>query len=37
MSDFTAIDGQKITDEKLAAWERDYAHGTFPGGERNLS
>lgn len=37
MSDFTAMDGQKITDEKLAAWERDYARGTFPEGERNLS
>lgn len=37
MSDFTAIDGQKIADEKLAAWERDYAQGTFPEGERNLS
>ena len=37
MSDFTAIDGQKIADEKLAAWERDYVQGTFPEGERNLS
>lgn len=37
MSDFTAIDGQKITDEKLAAWEQDYAQGTFPEGEKNLS
>lgn len=37
MSTFAAIDGQKITDEKLAAWERDYAQGTFPEGERNLS
>lgn len=37
MSDFTAIDGQKITAEKLAAWGRDYAQGTFPEGERNLS
>ena len=37
MSDFTAIDGQKITEEKLAAWEQDYAQGLFPEGERNLS
>lgn len=37
MSDFTAIDGKKITDEQLAAWEQDYAQGTFPEGERNLS
>lgn len=37
MSTFAAIDGQKITDEKLTAWEREYAQGTFPEGERNLS
>ena len=37
MSDFTAMDGQKITDEKVAAWERDYAQVAFPEGERNLS
>lgn len=37
MSDVTAIDGQKLTNEKLAAWERDYGQGTFPEGERNLS
>lgn len=37
ISDFAAIDGQRITDEKLAAWERDYAQGIFPEGERNLS
>ena len=37
MSDFTTIDGQKLTNEKLAAWERDYGQGTFPEGERNLS
>lgn len=37
MCDFTAIDGQKLTNEKLAASERDYAQGTFPEGQRNLS
>lgn len=37
MSDFTTIDGQKLANEKLAAWERDYGQGTFPEGERNLS
>ena len=37
LSDFTAIDGKRITDAKLAAWDRDYAQGTFPEGERNLS
>ena len=37
MSAFAAIDGQIITDEKLNAWERGYAQGTFPEGERNLS
>lgn len=37
MSAFAVIDGQIITDEKLNAWERGYAQGTFPEGERNLS
>lgn len=37
MSTFSATDGQKITDEKLAAWEQEYAQGTFPEGETNLS
>ena len=37
MSDFTAIDGKRVTDEKLAAWEQEYAQGTFPEGEKNLS
>lgn len=37
MSTFAAIDGQRITDEKLAAWDQDYAQGAFPEGEKNLS